>query len=208
MSDNKETSATGLLIGQTCQVEKKKARAGSVIRGYRKGRFILIDSPFQGKESILSVPGESCVIRFLSDGKVFGFTSALLKTYTTPASLCAIQYPEKIESVSVRQSNRIPVFFPGSVSAGSKAPVPGALVDLSANGGCFIVRHLVVSKGESLNLNLLLPDNLNLANMPCLVQSVHATKGKVFMGLKFLFTETEDFEALKIFYTACAYHLL
>jgi len=108
----------------------------STLVGMDRGQYLICTTP--------RIPGiwvavnghEEAVIRYLYRGVVYGFKSRLLNLIDEPFRLLFLSYPENIETVNLRQHQRIPCLVPATAKK-DDAVYNGVLLDLSLTGCCF-----------------------------------------------------------------------
>jgi hypothetical protein len=88
--------------------------------------------------------GEHLIVRMVWQSAVSGYQTTVRGVIDAPVRLYVIAYPERVETVNLRKSERLKVFLPANVRAqvGSAATsdvvlVNGMLLDISAGGCCF-----------------------------------------------------------------------
>ncbi len=79
--------------------------------------------------------GNLIIIRYLQSGAVMGFQTNILNVSYSPFPLLFLDYPEKVEAVSLRKHRRIDCLFPVAVALGTRT-CTGMLTNLSAGGCC------------------------------------------------------------------------
>jgi hypothetical protein len=158
-----------LHLGMKLQIEVEGAseRFASDVRGLQPGAYVLASIPQHrelGNLSDLLVNGVKVVVRYMHNGMVFGFRTAIMGAVYSPARLLFLEYPNMVENYNLRSHARVPCFLPARMKLGSDE-IEGAVVDLS-KGGCQFrifemnqLRHGVppTSGNEGLVLSLRLP---------------------------------------------------
>ena len=92
--------------------EKHEIKTISKILGWSPPHFVLLQMPY-----IQGVPLEvsknmPCVVRYVSEGNIYGFKTSVMKIQFDPQPLLFLKYPENIENVSLRKSERIQAHIP------------------------------------------------------------------------------------------------
>ncbi|THB63451.1 MAG: flagellar brake protein [Desulfovibrio sp.] len=102
--------------------------------GMKAGEFLIMQMP--GVPSIREKLVSHCnlVVRFMSSGTVFGFESSVQATTMRPSPMMFIAFPDTIESLNLRQAERVDTFINAEGTIGEQI-VRGAILDISA-GGC------------------------------------------------------------------------
>ena len=126
----------GIEPGINLRIQLRGARDtwnGTVV-GMVEGRYLIAEVP--------PIPGlwvklhqmNNIIVRYLYDGKAYGFYSTLLAALNEPFRLAFLSYPEKIETVNLRKFQRVPCLIPGAVSMNGVSHL-GVFTDVS-EGGC------------------------------------------------------------------------
>lgn len=176
--------------GQLCQVEfdESQAKYISFFRGGDESSYVITDTPQAkgGKAIADKKAGASSIIRFLSEGVIYGFYTSLLLKYTSPVPLWIWRRPFNVEQLNLRQSGRIKTILPATLEDGH-GEGDLLVVDLS-EGGCGISAgkgHY--NEGQELDVNITVPagwghiDHVRLA-----VRRVSHENGKVMIGAAFM----------------------
>ena len=80
------------------------------------------------------VLGEQYVARCLSGTSVYGFTTDVIKIAIEPFAYLHLSYPTEVQTVGVRQSERVKVSIPVAVRSASGETHAGTITDLSPTG--------------------------------------------------------------------------
>jgi len=186
---------TDLLI----KLEGIESYLKSSLVGLEASSFLIIKTPrVRGLEHRLQA-GSLLVIRYLANGKIFGFQSKLLGHVEQPFPLIFLSYPEVVSSQDLRKEPRHICQIPAQIQLGGQ-PVEGVLVDLSLNGARFVFRS---EGGQPVKVK----DQLLLAfqlagqgqSFSSIVRSVSHEGGKAFLGLEFLDLKPEMRQGLEAF---------
>jgi len=126
-----------------------------------RGRYLICSAPFlPGLWTVLNAPDQTTV-RYLCEGVVYGFKCTLLTALAKPFQLLVLSYPEKIETVNLRQHQRVPCLIPAKAKMGQTG-WDGALLDLSLSGCCFVWdapqdAEAAVSSGDEMEISYRMP---------------------------------------------------
>jgi len=78
--------------------------------------------------------GDPLLVRYLHDGVIFGFRTFVSGTVVEPLPLVFLNWPERVEAHSVRQSRRLDTFIPCHLKLQGTGH-DASIIDISA-GGC------------------------------------------------------------------------
>jgi c-di-GMP-binding flagellar brake protein YcgR len=125
----------------------------------------LIDQVFKGKE---------VVVRYLSDGAVFGFESKVIDFMVQPARLLFLTYPSKVQYCEIREHKRYDCLYDAQlVLAG--APRRGVVANISMGGCQFITEDL----DEEQTAHIKIEDGVTLSFQPPAGVPVESLAGEV-----------------------------
>jgi hypothetical protein len=123
-------------------------RHDSRIMGYVHMRYLVIDDI----KGVLLKVGEVLLIRMISEGESVAYQVTVKKTNSDPV-LYMTSFPEKVESVQLRSSERIKAFIPVEIkadTADSPRLTDAMMVDISAGGCLFSCRKALEDKSSVL----------------------------------------------------------
>lgn len=109
------------------------AKTRAKLVGGQTDEFVLIRLPLTAGVRERCREGNQVVVRFIHDGTVYGFRTAVIEYTAKPFSLVFMQYPFRLETHSLRQEERIACRFRANLTVGRKT-IAGKLVDISGSG--------------------------------------------------------------------------
>jgi len=157
--------------------------------GMERGRYLICSAPYvPGIWAVLNGPDQT-TIRYLCEGVVYGFKCTLLTVLEKPFRLLVLSYPEKIETVNLRQHQRVPCLIPATARMG-EAAYNGALLDLSESGCCFVCdasedKEKTISSGNELDISYHMPGSPGDHVVKIKVTSVRRQGSRVTVGGSF-----------------------
>jgi len=106
----------------------------SYLIGIKPEAFIIIKTPaIINRENILS-EGTSLMVRYTHLGDVYRFKTTVMGTNEKPFKVTYLSYPDVVEKIDYRDSQRVGSYIPASLVYG-KITVKGIVTDISV-GGC------------------------------------------------------------------------
>jgi c-di-GMP-binding flagellar brake protein YcgR len=108
----------------------------SVLVGMERGAYLICTAPRVSGLWVQLGAKNQTVVRYLHGGVVYGFKSTILGMVEEPFRLLFLSYPEAIETVNLRQHERIPCLIPSGATVAGVA-YKGVLLDISVGGCCF-----------------------------------------------------------------------
>jgi hypothetical protein len=186
-----------LHLDMKLQIELQGAsrRLDSDVRGLQPGAYVLASIPPRrelGDASDLLVNGVKAVVRYIYNGMVFGFQTAIMGAVYRPARLLFLEYPNMVENYNLRSHARVPCFLPARMKLGLDK-IEGAVVDLS-KGGCQFrifemnqLKHgvLPTSEKEQIILSLRLPGAESDVSLNGKLKQIRKTRAWLAVGIGF-----------------------
>jgi len=164
---------------------KDAPRYSTVIRGWRKASYILMDRPKIGVHYAAIRENQPCVVRFVRDGKACAFDSLVLDWDTRACNAyCRVEWPREFKIVVFRRFERIKVELPCEFFIGSDRN-SGEVLDLSI-GGCRICTRASMSVNTLLPLSFVLPDGCPVDRVQCEVRNVQPVGEASYVGCEFV----------------------
>ena len=175
----------GPIVFHSDPFSKTAPRYTSIVRGWRKLSYILLDRPkLAGRVAALR-ENHPCVIRFVRNGVACAFDSLVLdwdnRQYN---AYCRIEWPKSIRAVTFRRFERAHIEIPCKLFfAGTQDR--GHIDDLSI-GGCRISTEAPVPVNTSLELSFTLPDGCEVDRVQCSARNVQLAGDKYLVGCEFI----------------------
>jgi c-di-GMP-binding flagellar brake protein YcgR len=158
--------------------------------GMERGRYLICSAPsLPGLWTVLNALDQTTV-RYLHDGVVYGFKCTLLTTLAKPFQLLVLSYPDKIETVNLRQHQRVPCLIPAKAKT-DQTDWDGALLDLSLSGCCFVwdmprEAQAAVTSGDEMEISYRMPGSPGEQVAKLKVTSVRKYGSRVTVGGSFV----------------------
>lgn len=109
-SDNSvQFAELGLAVGSTLSIETISPVRKYAVRllGYAEGRSLLISAPLRDGREVLLEKDASLTVRLLEGRKVCAFETRVIYRSVQPYTYYHLAYPDQIESMQIRDSERI-----------------------------------------------------------------------------------------------------
>lgn len=162
------------------------------VRGWETGRYMIL-----GLAADASVPavrnGKACVIRFMHEGEVWGFTAIFAEHVASgDYPLVQLYWPTEVARVQVRKHERVVIQTPCVVRLDGGASIQATISDLSG-GGCSLLLDKEVAVGATLRLSFRMPDGGKVNERPVIVRNRKAVPGQgMKYGCQFQAAEDKD----------------
>lgn len=164
--------------------------ARTIIRGWQRGSYVLLDIPDDSGLGVGPRVGDSCKLRFLADGDACGLDATLIDLGSgSHFSFVKIAWPHAVTMTRVRKHQRVHVHVPCKVQVETGLPIEGEIQDISA-GGCRIALDRPLPQKTGLTLEFALPGRASPVSVSAEVCAVGSFAGGAWLGCKF--TEIND----------------
>jgi len=173
------------MVFQADPHNKFSPRFLTVLRGWRRPDYLLVDRPMiKGRQALLR-EGQECVLRYVAGGRACAIDSMVMDWDTRPHnSYCRIQWPRQLSVVQFRRSERFAANLPCTVAAG-ELEYEAEIADISANG-CCLNSPAAAELKEQLRLTFRLPDGTPVDEVVSEVKTNRLVKGRYVLGCEFL----------------------
>ncbi len=163
--------------------------------GMKPGDYLILQMPgIPGlREKLISRC--NLILRFLISGKIYGFRSTVLGHTLRPAPMLFISYPNSLETLNLRKSERIETFIECEAEINDQI-VRGVVLDLSSDGCRISIEHLSLAHTQLLQPETVLQLRFSLGNnsQDLLVTSeivtVKTDNESSEAGIRFLFEQS------------------
>lgn len=151
-----------LHIGDSIQLQdpnsKNPERIFVKLIGYRDGKSILVSMPRADGNEIQVQQGQIFIVRLFSVQTAYAFNVTVLDNKITPYPYMHISYPEELESVVVRTTQRVNVELIVSAQnndpdKASAEPISAKLADISTGGAKLSTLEPIGELGDELSLS-------------------------------------------------------
>lgn len=167
-------------------------RFSAKLRGWELGHYILVGLP-QGTVVASARPGKSCVIRFMHEGEVWGFSAVIAEQGMNAGfPLIQLYWPREVARVQVRKHERVAIQTPCTIELTNGQRVAATIGDLSG-GGCSLHANAAIDTGATLYLTFRMPDGGQVNRRPVIVRNCRPVPGQgIKYGCQFQAAEDKD----------------
>ena len=170
--------------------------------GMEKGAFIILRYPSGVGIHDHLYEGNDVVVKFISNGTVYGFQSKVLGyMYKKGLILVVLHYPQSLETHLLRNETRVDYVAPAEISVGG-TKIQGFTQDISLSGGRFSyevspeVPEFDFNEIRDISLSLQVIGLEGARQVSCEVKSATPEGSFVSLGLKFTDMDEETAQAL------------
>lgn len=201
-------------IGDPVQITCRDKKYISIFRGVIAFKCLLIDIPVEGGKKVLLDYNASLTARFLEEGTVYGFKTAVVRLHSK-SDLMVLEYPDSIRRFELRKSKRLNVIIPSVVTTGWETEsstgkiwqtetLPGAIMDISEIGALIAVSiSKFVDVGHKVTISTTLPDGTRITSLEAEIKNVRSSTNKLFLGLYFHNRDDDSVKTILNFYREC-----
>jgi c-di-GMP-binding flagellar brake protein YcgR len=168
----------------------EKIRCASFFRGCKEYHYILIDHPVHNGLPVLLENNKPCVVRFIYEGNVFGFSGHIISAIRQPFPLVFLTYPHQLESLNLRTNPRYPVRIEATYTyqtpEGSAPGIGTGLIVNISEGGCLLEVEDSIDPGNRLTLSFTIPPQETVQELEVEVKRVKKGGEHAHLGLTFI----------------------
>ena len=171
MTDNKTPTRFHFNCTTPVQIQRKEEEGGARHIGRLMGnvgdRYLIL----QELGEMELVPGDRVILRMLLGNAVVGFETVIRDVMDRTVKLILADYPQFVETINLRKSDRIKVFIPTDVWAGAGLSkekdlllVRAMILNISSGGCCFSSKT-PIEKQQDVSLSFSLPGETHINNL-------------------------------------------
>ncbi len=128
-------------VGDDCLIELQGVggKFRSLILGWELGKYFMLKLPAKLDMRDFLYTGKLVIVRYLNDeGQISGFESAIQTAVYAPQRILFLDYPKTIETISLRQEERVDCFVPGMIYY-ADYELSGHVINISKSGCKFSI---------------------------------------------------------------------
>lgn len=162
------------------------------LRGWERGHYILLALVPGGAVPVVR-QGKECVIRFMHEGEVWGFSAAFSdQGFESGYPIYQLYWPREVARVQVRKHERVAIKTPCTIEFEDGTQCQATVGDLSG-GGCSLVVATEIAVGSPLRLSFRMPDGGNVSRRPVIVRNRRVVGGEAIQyGCQFQAADEKD----------------
>lgn len=181
-----------------------KSRLVTHVVGYKANKYIVAEYPLVSGSFARMEEGLGWAANFVHEGIIFGFTTYILGSIKHPIPLIFLSYPDSVERIELRQTQRYPVQIKAVYSFETPSPESDhrpnqATVRDISEGGCLLASPVSHPMETVLNLDLDLPAQGTIKGVAAEVKSCREEAGEYLLGLSFADMTDEGLEKIRAY---------
>jgi len=182
-----------LELGSTIQMQfsEKSGRVNARFIGMDPGAYIIVTLPKMEELKEQLFREEKIVLRYITDGTIFGFESNVIALNLQPVNMLFLTYPKKIQSCEIRKHKRFDCAYYSHIIV-SGVNYKGMITNISLGGCQFVMDQSgeqgasEVKAGDSVNLSFQTLEERPFESLPGEVRNVKCSDNRVEIGIRFL----------------------
>ncbi len=137
----------------------KKKRFEVPYIGLLPGKAVFISTPVINGLPVNVVVGGRCAIRFMSGKDIYGFMADIRAVHSKPFNHMVLSYPEDIETVSVRQAERVKAFIEArtQIVGGDGKQIISMVRNISVTGALLVCEQSLGDVDKKILIKFKLP---------------------------------------------------
>ena len=180
-----------LAMGQKVTIKVRGEVFTVIVRGWRKGQYIVLDLPRVGVEDFRIAPQTGIQAHFTKEGVFVNFKSTSILSFVQAVTLLAIEYPRNFDAHNLRKTERFKGCFPMrySYNLGERKLEGSGIVRDISSGGILFTHSKQLERENLLNLEFEVPkcDAVSIrAEIRNLRQNTKSEASKFVTGAKWV----------------------
>lgn len=199
MADNKTDPATGMRLAvdigtpMVVEIQGLDAKIKCPLVGMQPGEFLILRPPKSYAYKLFHV-GKSprAVVRYIFNGRVFGFETALLGAILDPLGLIFLGYPKVVSEHNLRAAPRLECQLPCKATF-NEITFDGAILDISPTGCRLGLKTTMLQTAAvegpalemAIRIDLKLPDQAEMQALNGKIKNLEQDANRVALGIAF-----------------------
>tara|TARA_B100000686_G_scaffold204378_1_gene211253 strand:+ start:918 stop:1568 length:651 start_codon:yes stop_codon:yes gene_type:complete len=195
-----------LAMGQKVTIKVRGEVFTVMVRGWRKGQYIVLDLPRVGVEDFRIAPQTGIQGHYTKEGVFVNFKSTSILSFVQAVTLLVIEYPRNFDAHNLRKHERFKAYFPVRYSYNlgeQKLEGSGIVRDISS-GGLLFTHSKQLEKDNLLNLEFEVPKcgavSIQSVEIRNLRQNPKSEASKFVTGVKWVGLSGEAEAAISRFF--------
>lgn len=156
------------------QIEGMEERFKALLVGMESPSYLIVRMQIPTKFRNQIDSGTDFIARYLYLGNVYGFKTKSLGSVRSPYKLTFLSYPENVESLNIRKSQRVSCFIPATFHMKDK-DLKGLVTDISRDG----TRFAINTSESGLAKEIKIDDPVKISFPLLGIEGTHTFYGKI-----------------------------
>ncbi len=196
MSDSKSEPATGTRLAvdigtpMVVEIPGLDAKIKCPLVGMQPGEFLILRPPKSYAYKLFHVGKRPrAVVRYIYNGRVFGFETTLLGSILDPLGLIFLGYPKQVSEHNLRAAPRLECHLPAKATL-NDIEFGGAIQDISPTGCRLSIKTTLLQAGSpalemNIRIDLQLPDQPDTLALHGKIKNIEQDANRVALGVAF-----------------------
>lgn len=172
------------------QLEEGGSRVKGTFLGLEGEKYLILRVPGHVQVFDQLRQGKPVIVRYVSEGCVYGFRTQVMAQITYPFPMVFLTYPRAIENVNLRKENRVECYVASELVVDDR-PYHGFILDLTTQGCKFLLRQtagLVTTPLEMhmpVHVRTSIPGNPELRSFTGIIRNIQHEQDRTYLGIQF-----------------------
>ncbi len=199
MSDSKSEPATGTRLAvdigtpMVVEIPGLDAKIKCPLVGMQPGEFLILRPPKSYAYKLFHVGKRPrAVVRYIYNGRVFGFETTLLGSILDPLGLIFLGYPKQVSEHNLRAAPRLECHLPAKATL-NDIEFGGAIQDISPTGCRLSIKTALLQAAQAggpalemnIRIDLQLPDQPDTLALHGKIKNIEQDANRVALGVAF-----------------------
>ncbi len=173
------------------QLEEGGGRVKGTFLGLEGEKYLILKVPGHVQVFEQLRQGKSVIVRYVSEGCVYGFRTQVMAQITYPFPMVFLTYPRAIENVNLRKENRVECQVASELII-DDLPYHGFILDLTSQGCKFLMRSSAavpvppIELHQPVQVRTTIPGHTELRSFSGIVRSVQDEQDRAYLGIQFV----------------------
>ena len=191
--ENKEKLAIALGSELHMQIEGMEEKFKAILVGIETPHYLMVRMQIPSKFRNQIDKGTNFIVRYLYLGNVYGFRTKSIGCVKKPYWITFLSYPESVESLNIRNAQRVTCFIPATLDLDERQ-IKGLVLDISRHGTRFKINTNIdsfrdVKIDDPLKISFPLLGLEGIHTLQGKIKSIHSDATQLLLGIKFIDVE-------------------
>jgi c-di-GMP-binding flagellar brake protein YcgR len=173
------------------QLEEGGNRVKGTFLGLEGEKYLILKVPGNAQVFDQLRQGKQIVVRYVSEGCVYGFRTQVMAQITYPFPIVFLTYPRAIENVNLRKESRVECCVASEIVVDDR-PVHGFILDLTSQGCKFVLRSSPavtaprLEPNQPVHVRTSIPGDAELRSFAGVVRNLQCEQDRTYLGIQFV----------------------
>lgn len=173
------------------QLEEGGGRVKGTFLGLEGEKYLILKVPGHVQVFEQLRQGKAVIVRYVSEGCVYGFRTQVMAQITYPFPMVFLTYPRAIENVNLRKENRVECQVASELVIDDR-PYHGFILDLTTQGCKFLLRPTAavpkphVEAHVPVQVRTSIPGQSELRSFSGIIRNIQEEQDRLYLGVQFV----------------------